>query len=210
MFGGVNTRIKRFYCDKEGGLIDACKHFGITYRIAQPGRPVTNSIAERANQDVLQGARCLLEQAGLPKCFWPFAAPYYCLMESLTYNNQGESIYKKWTGRSFEAKIIPFGALVKYIVPDTRKHEQPGKWGGKGTPGVFAGYELGENGVWNGKYLIWNLSDFDGVNLAKDVYAGTLKVQKPNRMSTVTFNPDEFTFPLRAEYVRKKIGRAHV
>ena len=23
MFGGVDTRIKRFYCDKEGGLIDA-------------------------------------------------------------------------------------------------------------------------------------------------------------------------------------------
>ena len=109
----------------------------------------------------------------------------------------------KWSGRSFDAKIIPFGALVKYIVPDTREHEKLGKWGGKGTPGVFAGYELGERGVWTGKYLIWNLSDFQGVNLAKDVYARTLKIQKPNRMGTVTVDVENYTYPLRAEYVRK-------
>ena len=102
-----------------------------------------------------------------------------------------------------KAKVIPFGALVKYIVPTTRVDEQPGKWGGKGTPGVFGGYELGENGVWNGKYLVWNLADFAGVNLAKDVYAGALKVQIPSRMSTVTFDADDYTFPLRAEYIRK-------
>ena len=118
-------KIKRFYCDREGGLIDACKHFGIFYRIAQPGRPVTNSLAERANRDVLEGARCVLEQAGLPECFWPFAAPYYCLMVSLTYDYQGECRYRKRSGRSFDAKIIPFGALVKYIVR------------GRGTPGVI-------------------------------------------------------------------------
>ena len=72
LFGGSDTKIKRFYCDREGGLINACKGLGITYRIAQPGRPVTNSLAERANQDILQGSRCVLSAAGLPECFWPF------------------------------------------------------------------------------------------------------------------------------------------
>ena len=52
-------------------------------------------------------------------------------------------------------------------------------------------------------YLVWNLSDFVNVNLSKDVYAGTLKVLKPNRVSTVTFDVDDYTFPLRAEYIRK-------
>ena len=83
-FGGATTNaIKRFYSDNEGGLIGACKKLDILQRKSQPGKPVTNSMAERANQDILAGSRSVLAQAGLPECFWPYAAPYYCLLSRL-------------------------------------------------------------------------------------------------------------------------------
>ena len=93
-FGGVKSRLKIFYSDKEGGIISACKELEVLHRTAQPGKPVTNSLAERANGDILQGARSVLLAAGLPECFWPFAAPYYCLLESWTYDPEGNSLYK--------------------------------------------------------------------------------------------------------------------
>ena len=139
----------------------------------------------------------------MPECFWPFAAPYYCLMESLTFDKDGKCIYERWAGEKFEAKIIPFGALVEYKVPPTRAKEEPGKFGGKGTPGIFAGYELGEMGKWTKYYKVWNLTDFHAVNLSSDVYAGSLKVQRPNRIRAVDVTGEDYEFPLRAEYVRK-------
>ena len=64
-------------------------------------------------------------------------------------------------GEPFGADIIPFGALVEYIPPPTRKDDHTGKWGSSSVPGIFAGYELGESGRWTKNYLVWNLKDFD-------------------------------------------------
>ena len=36
-----------------------------------PGVPQTNSRIERTVQDVCDGLRVFLHQAGLPNCFWP-------------------------------------------------------------------------------------------------------------------------------------------
>ena len=88
-------------------------------------------MAERANQDILQGARTILVATGPPGCFWSYAAPYYCLMESLTYSPDGVRLYDRWAGEEFGGKIIPFGAAVEYVPPSTRPEEQPGK--GRGT-----------------------------------------------------------------------------
>ena len=186
LFGGNPSVIKRYYGDKEGGMTKAMTYFGICQRASQPGKPVTNSLSERANQDILQGARSLLASAGLPECFWSFAAPYYCIMECLTYREDGHRIYESWTdGKEWKAKIIPFGALVDYKPPETRKKDCPGKWGTRAQPGIFAGYELGERGIWTGMYLVWNLKDFADMKFMSTVYAGNVKVGEPNRVSTI-------------------------
>ena len=65
LFGGTPTVIKRYYGDKEGGLAKAAQILGIQCRFSEPGRPVNNTIAERANQDILGGSRSLLAAAGL-------------------------------------------------------------------------------------------------------------------------------------------------
>ena len=47
------------------------------------------------------------------------------------------------------------------------------------------------------------LRDFENVNLTSTVYAGNLKLGKPNRVFTVRVSTEHFQFPLRAEYVRR-------
>ena len=44
--------------------------------------PQTNGVAERAVQDVLDGARTIMVHAGLPAYFWSYAAPCYCLLKN--------------------------------------------------------------------------------------------------------------------------------
>ena len=85
-FLGPNTKPSLFYSDTEGGLVVACRRLAFQHRLSRPGRLVAKSLAERANQDILQGARTIMVAAGLPGCFWTYVAPFYCLMESLTYN----------------------------------------------------------------------------------------------------------------------------
>ena len=127
-------------------------------------------------------------------------------MENLTYDKDGTTrLYEHWAGEEWTAKIIPFGALVEYIPnEETRPDNVPHKWGARAVPGVFAGYELGECGKWEKKYLVWDLRDFESVSLASDAYAKNLKLSAPNRVFTVRApDKDAFEFPLRAEYVRK-------
>ena len=44
--------------------------------------PQTNGVAERAVQDLLDGARGHMVHAGLPAYFWSYAAPCYCLLRN--------------------------------------------------------------------------------------------------------------------------------
>eukprot|EP00975_Prorocentrum_lima_P065782 12905466-Prorocentrum_lima.AAC.1 len=51
---------------------------GVPHDHSIPGMPRSNSLVERANRTVLEGARCLLSQAGLPFRFWPYAVRRFC------------------------------------------------------------------------------------------------------------------------------------
>ena len=55
------------------------KTHGITRRLSAPYNPEQNGVAERRNQSLMEKARCLLLQSGLPTSFWAEAvnAPNY-------------------------------------------------------------------------------------------------------------------------------------
>ena len=65
-FVGPDREIKQFYSDREAGLVSACERLTIPHRKSQLGNHQTNTLAERANADILQGSRAVLAQAGLP------------------------------------------------------------------------------------------------------------------------------------------------
>ena len=60
---------KMLYSDRSGEINAACKFLKIYPFRSQPGMPQNNAVIERANQDVLDGVRTNLNQAGLPMCF---------------------------------------------------------------------------------------------------------------------------------------------
>ena len=77
-----NNAVGRFYSDNAPELELACTTLGIVHETSRAGVPQNNSIIERANLDILEGIRTTLICAGLPGCFWPFAAQHFCFLEN--------------------------------------------------------------------------------------------------------------------------------
>ena len=81
-FRGYN-RVKRMYADRAKELDCAATAMGIPCDRSRAGRPQTNGIIERRNQEISRGAKSLLLQAGLPPPFWWLAVPCYCFLENV-------------------------------------------------------------------------------------------------------------------------------
>ena len=82
-FRGPNTW-EYMYTDGAPELLSSLDAMGVSHDQSMPGRSVTNSVAERTNRHVLEGARSLLMHAGFPAQYWPYAVEYFCLMCNVT------------------------------------------------------------------------------------------------------------------------------
>ena len=47
------------------------------------------------------------------------------------------------------------------------------KWGGRAALGVFAGYVMSPTGIWTGRYLVWDLDMFVGLDLTAKASANS-------------------------------------
>ena len=59
-------KIQRWYSDGAPELHAACRKLGIRHDKSDPHRSETNGLIERTNRTVIEGARCLLFQSGMP------------------------------------------------------------------------------------------------------------------------------------------------
>ncbi len=132
--------------------------------MSQPGVPQNNGVIERTNLDVRAGATACLSQAGLPRSFWSFAVPYYCLLHD-TDTRLGASCYFRAFGERFPGLRIPFGCKVSFL-PAPTKQCHDGKWEPKLVLGVFAGYKIRPGYTWQGEYLVWDLDELVGITVA--------------------------------------------
>ena len=94
-FAGTTHRIHKLYSDNSGEINLALKKLGIMPQNSLPGEPQTNAVAERLNGDIKEGARAALIRAGLPACFWSFAAQHYCIMDNTHYTHDAPSPWCK-------------------------------------------------------------------------------------------------------------------
>ena len=76
-FMGRRT-IREAYSDKARHFVKGMEALKIPFDHALPGRPPTNSLAERNNQFVIATTTTCLLEAGLPACFWKFAIRCVC------------------------------------------------------------------------------------------------------------------------------------
>ena len=78
-----SDRITLVYSDNFGSIKKAVKYIGAQWEPSHQGIHHSNAVIERSNQELTSGISTLLCQAGLPACFWPYAAPFYCFVNNL-------------------------------------------------------------------------------------------------------------------------------
>ena len=127
------------YSDGAGELKKACAELNIAHDSTQPANKKQNSVAERANAIVQDGARSLLMSAGLPPQYWVYAVPYFCLCLNAQAGEDGESPWKTRFGEPFTSPLIPFGLAVRYLPPPDSRLKQP-KTGPRTRVGIYMGY----------------------------------------------------------------------
>ena len=185
------------YSDESGELKAACHQLSIVHELPQPGIPKTNAIAERQNSDVLAMTRSSLVAAGLPACFWPYAAPCVCFNDNMREGEYGSA----WTlthKKEFKGKLFAFGCGV-WFKPSPTKYT-PTKWDGRAMFGIFAGYKINPGYNWSGEYYVWDLDQFLEVCLSSDVSGKVAKNIKPHSTKAVTLGSRGVLFPLKARY----------
>ena len=114
------SHIRTVHSDDAPKLEKALKDLGILHDTGFPGRHNSNAYAEQAVRSVEEGARLLLEHAGLPWRMWQHAVQYYRLMYNITVRGGG-SPWASRHGAPFSGLRIPFGSLVNFMPSDARR-----------------------------------------------------------------------------------------
>ena len=105
-----SDKVKRWYSDGAPELHATCRKIGIRHDMSDPHRSETNGVIERTNRTVIEGARCLLFQSGLPYKYWNTAIR--CFADN--YNNHCNS--KKGTNGNIERHGHKFkGIPLQYV-----------------------------------------------------------------------------------------------
>ena len=73
---------RNYYSDNQLCLINGARANGMNTENSLQGVSQTNGVAETTNKTVVSGTRKLLCQAGLPACWWTYAAPCFCFQRN--------------------------------------------------------------------------------------------------------------------------------
>ena len=205
-FEAPKEAIEYAYCDDSAAIKKALKMHRIQYDTSTPGQPKTNGIAERYVQEVINGTRALLSNAGLPASFWPYAMRAWCFGHNTSESGLRSSPWKQRHGKKFEGPRIPFGSLVYF-------KQSPVKEGNKATMGtrrlkskfmeqtsigIFLGYKLKCGGKWKNEYLVCDLRDLASQDFGRGARNSTksMHIQTVRNISINLYR----CFPCRAEY----------
>ena len=110
-----------------------------------------------------------------------------CVHDKLSDN---KTAYERRFNTQFKAKLIPFGAIVRYL--PFRDSRNPNtvmpSVGDRTAPAVFLGYHVHAGGKWSGDYL---LVDFTSLTNSRTPAEVPIR-----RVSEILFNPSKVIFPL--------------
>ncbi len=96
-----NDPQRLYYSDNWKPLRNTAHLVGLQHEGCLPGVHETNCVAESDNRKILSGSRGLLMQVGLPACCWPYAAPCFCFLESITLSEDQSCSYYERHGTHF-------------------------------------------------------------------------------------------------------------
>ena len=133
------SRPKYMWTDSAPELIRAISDMKVPHCKATPSRHQNNGYCERVVRKIVEGARAILEHAGLPSCFWTFAVRYWCFLDNVTVTDGDSPWNLRHNKGQFAGPLIPFGCLVDYL-PKPETVKQLPKFEPRGHQGIFVGY----------------------------------------------------------------------
>ena len=106
-----------------------------------------NGIAERMVRTVVEGSRTLLENAGFPLVYWPYATRRFCLLYNVTHTfSDGTTPWTRRHVREFGSPLIPFGCLIDFKSTVEKTKKLP-KFSPQAVRGVAAGLRAPAVGI---------------------------------------------------------------
>jgi len=139
-----------------------CEDEGIEKQLTVAYTPQQNGVSERKNRTVMEMARSMLKEKGMPKIFWAEAVyiVVYILNRCPTKAVKDKTPIEAWSVRKPSAKHLRvFGSICYIHVPDQRRH----KLEDKTIRGIFLGYSTQSKG-----YRVYNLQTKELV-ISRDV-----------------------------------------
>ena len=123
--------IKCMHSDPAPELRAAIGSLDIAFEGAPTGVKGANGVAERMVRTIVEGTRTLLENAGLPLVYWPYAMRCFCVLCNVTHTfSDGTTPWTRRHTREFGSPLIPFGCLVdfKSTVEETKRLPKFSSW----------------------------------------------------------------------------------
>lgn len=125
------------YLNKE--FNDYLEKAGIRRRLTAPHTPQQNGVSERKNRTLLEMARCMMKQAGVPPVFWAEAVntANYLRNRCPTRSLNGKLPIKIWTGKTPSIKHLrTFGTRAYVLIKDKTN----GKLDSRSDECILVGY----------------------------------------------------------------------
>lgn len=112
---------------------------GIIHQTSAAHTPQQNGRAERMNRTIIEKAKCLLFDAGLPKSYWAEAVSMAVYLINRTYTStHGKTPHEKFTGEKVDISDLKlFGCPVMVHVPKANRK----KLDEKAVKMIFVGYD---------------------------------------------------------------------
>ncbi|MBW0577153.1 hypothetical protein O181_116868, partial [Austropuccinia psidii MF-1] len=119
-------------------LLDECRFI---HTFSPAYTPEHNGFAKRANQTILEKARCMLNASKLPKSYWAKAVSTATLLSNYTPtpSRHNHSHYAMWTKLSPRIKKLRVFGCQAFVM--TPKEHQQRKLGPTEEEGIFLGYK---------------------------------------------------------------------
>lgn len=112
---------------------------GIRNRLTTPYTPQQNGVSERKNRTLIELARCILLESGLPQSFWGESVSTACYLRNgcLTKILNIKTPFEMLTGKRPDVRHLRrFGTKVYFLNSSPNKD----KLKPKGVEGIFVGY----------------------------------------------------------------------
>lgn len=135
---------------KDSEFMKFCSSEGITRHFTVKGTPQQNGVAERMNRTLLERARCMRLNAGLPKIFWAEAVNMACYITNRAPSSgiDFKIPEEQWSGKPVNFENIKIFGCPAYV------HVQSGersKLDPRSRKCIFLGFEKGVKG-----YRLWD------------------------------------------------------